>query len=237
MDNFSTNSGRKSVQDLNAVNSFLVKTYWIMGLAVLVSALTAYLATNVWVNSLAALFSNAASAWTILLLPLILTFFISFRATRNPVASFIMLMVMAVAYGLTFAVICMAYAKTTIASAFVASAAVFVTMAIYGSVTKRDLSNLGSYAFAALIGLLVATVVNLFLQNSIVAYVFSYIGVIIFTLLTAWDAQKMKTVYAQYASQTSELGLATAGALELYLDFVNIFMYFIQIFGMGSNRN
>ncbi|WP_308556067.1 Bax inhibitor-1/YccA family protein [uncultured Lactobacillus sp.] len=236
MDNFSTNPERRTVQDVSAVNSFLAKTYWIMALAVLVSAVTAFLTTTVFSHALVALFSNAASAWMILLLPIILTFFISFRATRNPVASFVMLMIMAVSYGLTFAVICQAYTTGTVATAFLSAAAVFVTMAIYGSFTKRDLSNIGSYAFAALIGLVVASLVNMFLRNPMVTYIFSYIGVIIFTGLTAWDAQRMKRIYSQYASQTSELGLATAGALQLYLDFVNIFMYFLQIFGMGDNR-
>ena len=89
----------------------------------------------------------------------------------------------------------------------------------------------------ALIGLLVATIVNMFLRNPMVTYIFSYIGVIIFTALTAWDAQKMKQIYANFADQNTEMGLAVAGALQLYLDFINIFMYFLQIFGMGDNRN
>lgn len=233
MDNFS-NPERRQVENVSAVNSFLTKTYSIMALAVLVSALTAYLSTTVFKSAFVTLMSNSASAWTILLLPIILTLFIGFRATRNPVASFVMLMVMSVAYGITFAVLSYAYTGATITSAFVSSAVVFIAMAIYGSVTKRDLSNIGSYAFAALIGLIVASVVNLFLRNPMVTYIFSYIAVIIFTGLTAWDAQKVKRIYSEYAGQTSELGLAITGALQLYLDFVNLFMYFLQIFGMSS---
>lgn len=233
MDNFS-NPERRQVENVSAVNSFLTKTYSIMALAVLVSALTAYLSTTVFKSAFVTLMSNSASAWTILLLPVILTLFIGFRATRNPVASFVMLMVMSVAYGITFAVLSYAYTGATITSAFVSSAVVFIAMAIYGSVTKRDLSNIGSYAFAALIGLIVASVVNLFLRNPMVTYIFSYIAVIIFTGLTAWDAQKVKRIYSEYAGQTSELGLAITGALQLYLDFVNLFMYFLQIFGMSS---
>lgn len=236
MDNFSNNPGRRQVQDISAVNSFLTKTYSIMALAVLVSALTAFLSTTVFKAAFVALFSNKASAWIILFLPLILGFAISFRATRNPVASFVMLMIMAVAYGLTFAIICAAYTDATVATAFVSAAAVFITMAVYGTVTKRDLDNIGSYVTAALIGFIVATIVNIFLRNPMITYIFAYIGVLIFVGLTAWNAQQMKTIYAKYADQTNSLGLATAGALQLYLDFVNLFMFFLQIFGMGGDR-
>ncbi|EFG54840.1 BAX inhibitor (BI)-1/YccA family protein [Lactobacillus amylolyticus] len=236
MDNFSSNPGRRQVQDISAVNSFLTKTYSIMALAVLVSALTAFLSTTVFKAAFVALFSNKASAWIILFLPLILSFAISFRAIRNPVASFVMLMIMAVAYGLTFAIICAAYTDATVATAFVSAAAVFITMAVYGTVTKRDLDNIGSYGTAALIGFIVATIVNIFLRNPMITYIFAYIGVLIFVGLTAWNAQQMKTIYAKYADQTNSLGLATAGALQLYLDFVNLFMFFLQIFGMGGDR-
>lgn len=236
MDNFSSSPERRQVQDVTAVNSFLSKTYGIMALAVLVSALTAYLSTTVFRAAFIALFSSQASAWIILFLPMILSFVISFRATRNPVASFVMLMIMAVAYGLTFAIICAAYTGATVATAFVSAAAVFVTMAVIGTFTKKDLSNMGSYFFAALIGLVVASLVNMFLRNPMVTYIFSYIGVIIFTGLTAWNAQQIKNIYAKYATQTTSLGLAVAGALQLYLDFVNLFLYFLQIFGMGSDR-
>lgn len=236
MDNFSSNPERRKVVDVTKVNSFLAKTYGIMALAVLVSALTAYLSTTVFKSVFIAMLSNAASSWILLLLPVVLTFVISFRATRNPVASFIMLMVMAIAYGMTFGIIATAYTGATVATAFVSAAAVFIAMAIIGSTTKRDLSNIGSYAFAALIGLIVASIVNLFLKNPMVTYIFSYIGVLIFTGLTAWDAQQMKRIYANYADQNTELGLAVAGALQLYLDFVNLFMYFLQIFGF-SNRD
>ena len=237
MDNFSNDYGRRQVRDVTEVNSFLTKTYGMMALAVFVSAITAYLADTVFQSVLIGLFTNRASSLVLLFLPIVLTFAISFSATRKPVASFVMLMVEAVVYGLVFAVIATAYTGATLATAFLASSAVFVSMAIYGSVTKRDLSNIGAYAFAALIGLLVATVVNMFLRNPMVTYIFSYIGVIIFTGLTAWDAQRMKNIYAQYADQNTTMGLAVAGALQLYLDFINIFLYFLQIFGVSDNRD
>lgn len=236
MDNFSNTPERRHIQDVSAVNSFLTKTYVIMAISVLVSALTSYLSTTIFRATLISLFSNRASSWIILLLPIVLSILIGFRATRNPVASFVMLMLVAMSYGLSFAVICSAYTSGTVTSAFVSAAAVFITMAIYGTVTKRDLTNLGSYATAALIGFIVATIINMFLKNPMITYIFAYIGVIIFVALTASDAQQIKKVYAQYADQTSSLGLAVLGALQLYLDFINIFMFFLEIFGMGGDN-
>ncbi|WP_103661779.1 Bax inhibitor-1/YccA family protein [Lactobacillus sp. HT06-2] len=236
MNNFSSSPERRQVQDVTVVNRFLAKTYGIMALAVLVSALTAFSATTVFKAAFVSLFSNPASSLILLFLPFVLSLVITFRATRNPSASFIMLMIMSVAYGLVFAVIATAYTGATIATAFVSAAAVFITMAVLGTSTKRDLTNMGSYAIAALIGLIVASVVNIFLKNPMVTYIFSYIGVIIFAILIAWNAQQMKNIYARFANKNTELGLAVAGALQLYLDFVNVFLYFLQIFGMGGDR-
>lgn len=175
--------------------------------------------------------------WLLLLVPIALTFVINFRATRNPVASFILLMITAIIYGITFAFIAGAYTGEDIASAFVASATVFVTMAILGTVIKKDLSRWGSYASAALIGLIVAMLVNLFLKNPMIDYIFSFIAVIIFTILTAWDAQRMKNIYLQFGNSGSTNGLAVLGTLQLYLDFVNLFLQFLTIFGSSDDNN
>ena len=147
-----------------------------------------------------------------------------------------MLMIMAIVYGVEFWLIAGAYTGRSIASAFVASSTVFITMAVIGTTTKKNLNNLGSYASAALIGLIVAMLINMFLRNPMVSYIFSFIAVIIFTILTAWDAQRMKQIYENYSGQVSVDGLAVAGALALYLDFVNLFLQFLQIFGF-SDRN
>lgn len=185
-----------------------------MALAVFVSALSAYLTMTVFARQMVALMvSHPWTMWLLLLLPIALTFVINFRATRTPVASFILLIITAIIYGITFAFIAGAYTGQDIASAFVASASVFVAMAIIGTVTKKDLSRWGSYASAALIGLIVAMLVNLFLKNPMVSYIFSFIAVIIFTVLTAWDAQRMKNIYLQFGGEVSTNGLAVLGAL------------------------
>lgn len=236
MDNMNFSSPeRRQVHDVSEVNGFLSKMYGYMGLAVLVSAITAFLTMTVF--RAAVMQMPTALMWIILIVPLGLSMGISFRATRNPVAGFVMLMILAVIYGFEFALLAGFYTGTQISTAFLSSAAVFGAMAIFGTFTKRDLNNLGSYMGAALLGLLVAMIVNIFLRNSVASFVFSIIGVIIFTGLTAYDAQKMKSIYNNYGSQVPTNGLAVLGALQLYLDFINIFLFLLQIFGMGNDRN
>ena len=109
-------------------------------------------------------------------------------------------------------------------------------MAAFGTFTKRDLSNWGSYLGAALIGFFVAWIVNFFLKNPWVTYIFSFIGVIIFTGFIAYDAHKAKQIYNEFGGEVSENGLAIMGALNLYLDFINVFIYLLEIFGFSSDN-
>lgn len=234
MDNFS-NPGRREIHDVAEVNGFLSKMYGYMGLSVLVSAIAAFLTMTVFRSAVMQM--PPAMMWIILFVPIGLSLGINFKATRNPVAGFVMLMILAVIYGFEFALLASFYTQAQIGTAFVSSAAVFGAMAIFGTFTKKNLNNMGSYLGAALIGLIVAMVVNIFLRNSVASFVFSIIGVVIFTGLTAYDAQKMKAIYNNYGSQVSTNGLAVLGALQLYLDFVNIFLFLLQIFGMGGDRD
>lgn len=237
MYNFDQQSERRQIVDESGLNIFLSKLYGFMAIAVFVSAISSYLTMTVFARQMTALMvQHPWTMWLLLLVPIALTFVINFRATRNPVASFILLMITAIIYGITFAFIAGAYTGEDIASAFVASATVFITMAILGTVIKKDLSRWGSYASAALIGLIVAMLVNLFLKNPMIDYIFSFIAVIIFTILTAWDAQRMKNIYLQYGDAGSSNGLAVLGALQLYLDFVNLFLQFLTIFGSSDDN-
>lgn len=236
MDNMNFSSPeRRQVHDVSEVNGFLSKMYGYMGLAVLVSAIAAFLTMTVF--RAAVMQMPTALMWIILIIPFGLSMGISFKATRNPTAGFVMLMILAIIYGFEFALLAGFYTGAQIGTAFLSSAAVFGSMTIFGTFTKRDLNNVGSYMGAALIGLLVAMFVNMFLRNSVATFVFSIIGVVIFTGLTAYDAQKMKSIYNNYGSQVSTNGLAVLGALQLYLDFINIFLFLLQIFGMGNDRN
>ena len=233
---FSQEPQRREVNtDAIGLNRFLTRMYGNMVLAVLVSALTAYLSMTTFRAVVFSFFAaHTGMVWLVLLLPIALSMGIGFSAQRNPVGSFIMLMATAVIYGFVFALIAGAYTGANIAAAFLSSAVIFVYLAIYGTVTKRDLSRAGSQASAALIALIIAMVINMFLQSPAITYIFSFIAVIIFVVLTAWDAQKMKNIYLQYGDQVSASGLAVMGALQLYLDFINLFIQLLQIFGMSS---
>lgn len=237
MNNFSAQP-QKSSQDVAGLNSFLSKMYGVMCLAVLISALTAFITVGGFGNQLLAYFgTHRAMLWIMLLLPFGLSFGISFNAYRNPASAMVMLFIVSVIYGFEFALISYAYTGAQITAAFVSSASIFAAMALFGTFTKRDLSNWGAYASAALIGLIVAWVINMFVRSNPAALVFSFIAVIIFTALTAYDANKMKSIYQQYGGQVPVNGLAVLGAFQLYLDFINLFLQLLQIFGMFSDRN
>ncbi|MBB1063678.1 Bax inhibitor-1/YccA family protein [Limosilactobacillus fastidiosus] len=237
MNNFSEQPGRRVVTDATGLNRFLTRMYGNMVVAILVSAFSAYLTMNTFRQQVFGYFgAHPGMTWIILLLPIALSMGISFSATRNPVGAFIMLMLISIIYGVEFALIAGAYTGASIASAFVSSSVIFIVMAVYGTITKRDLTKFGSHAMAALIALIIAYIINMFLQSPAIAYIFSFIAVIIFTVLTGWDAQKMKRIYVNYGDQVSVTGLAVLGALQLYLDFVNLFISLLQIFGM-SDRN
>ncbi|OGV35296.1 MAG: hypothetical protein A2020_06135 [Lentisphaerae bacterium GWF2_45_14] len=134
--------------------------------------------------------------------------------------------------GVTFAAIFLVYTASSIASTFFITAGTFGTMSLYGYVTKRDLTKLGNLLFMALIGLIIASVVNMFWSNSILYWITTYAGVIIFVGLTAYDTQKIKAM-ASAVDGDFESGrkCAVMGALSLYLDFINLFLFLLRIFG------
>ena len=124
----------------------------------------------------------------------------------------------------------MIYTGHTIAVTFFVTAGTFAAMSIYGFFTSNDLSKMGSLLYMALIGLVIATVVNLFLHSATMMWIITYVGVLLFVGLTAWDTQQLKNMAMQMDS--ASIGkLATIGALSLYLDFVNLFLYLLRIFG------
>lgn len=234
MDNFSNNPERRQVQDISAVNSYLTKMYSLMVLAVLISAAVAFLTTGMLASG--ALHISQTMYWIVAIIPIFLCMGISFKAAKNPTLGLILLFLLSAIYGFEFAFIAGYFTGAQISGAFLSAAGVFVGMALFGTITKRDLSNWGAYLGAALIGFMVAWIVNLFLRSDAVTYIFSFIGVIIFTGLTAYDAQNAKKIYMNYGGQVSDSSLAIMGALNMYLDFINIFMFLLQIFGMSDRR-
>lgn len=144
----------------------------------------------------------------------------------------LMFLAYSVLNGLTLSVIFLAYTSASIVSTFFITAGTFGAMSVYGMVTKRDLTSWGSFFFMGLIGLIIASVVNIFLQSTMIYWITSYIGVFIFIGLTAYDTQKIKRLgQAGFADSASRHKVAIMGALTLYLDFINMFLFLLRIFG------
>jgi hypothetical protein len=143
-----------------------------------------------------------------------------------------MFVVYSILNGLTLSVIFLAYTSSSIASAFFVAAGTFGAMSLYGYTTKRDLTSLGGFLFMGLIGIVIASLVNIFLHNAMIEWVVTYLGVLIFTGLTAYDTQKIKAMaYGGFDGEAMESKAAIMGALALYLDFVNLFLMLLRIFG------
>ena len=144
----------------------------------------------------------------------------------------------AVLNGLTLSTVFLAYTGASIGGTFVITAGMFGAMAVYGMVTKRDLSGMGSFLFMGLIGIIIASIVNIFLKSSSVYWAISVIGVLVFVGLTAWDVQKIKTMGEQGIMEQGEAAIrkgSIIGALALYLDFINLFLMLLRFFGGGRD--
>jgi uncharacterized protein len=161
-----------------------------------------------------------------------IVFGLSFAINRIsvPVATFLFLLYSATV-GVTFAFIFELYTTQSIFTAFLITAGMFGALAVWGAITHIDLSKVGAIAFMALIGLILATVVNIFWANSTLYWITTYAGVAIFAALTAYDMQKLKQINQQGLTGDAEGRAAIMGALALYLDFINLFLFLLRIFG------
>ena len=140
--------------------------------------------------------------------------------------------------GLTLSVVLLAYTGQSVAQAFFITAGTFAAMSLYAVTTKRDLASWGSYLFMGLIGIIIASVVNIFLRSAMMSYIISYIGVALFMALTAYDTQTIKRWNDSFGSGMNEaqyMKLSILGALKLYLDFINLFLFVLRIFGGRRN--
>lgn len=168
-----------------------------------------------------------------------LVFFLSARIEKiQPATATGLFVGYSVLNGLTLSAIFLAYTTASIAGTFFITAGMFGAMAVYGLVTKRDLSAMGSFLFMGLIGIILASVVNIFLKSSSLYWVISVIGVLVFVGLTAWDVQKIKNMGEQGIMSQGEGAIrkgAILGALALYLDFINLFLMLLRFF--GGNRD
>jgi FtsH-binding integral membrane protein len=175
------------------------------------------------------LYAGGALTWIIILSPLAFVLAMSFGAERfSNRGLLMMLMGFAAAQGLSMGLLLYIYTAHSVITAFLIAAILFGTFAIIGHTTRRDLSGLGTFLFVGLIGIIVASIFNIWLQMTALNFVINVLAVIIFTGLTAYDMQKLKQIY-QDGSDSSKV--RTLGALTLYLDFINIFVALIQLLG------
>ena len=208
------------------------KVYVWMSLALAITGITAFgVANSPGVMSM--IFSNQIVFWGLVIAELALVFAISGAINRLSLSTATMLFVLySVINGAVLSSIFLIYTMTSIASVFFITAGTFAVMAFIGYTTKTDLTSMGKILMMALIGLIIATIVNLFIKSSGFTLILSYVGVLVFVGLTAYDSQKIKQMLLQ-APDAGEGAqkLALLGALSLYLDFINLFLYLLRIFG------
>ena len=219
-----------------AFPALMRKVYVWMALALALTGLTAYgIADNT--NLAFTLIGNRALFWGIAIAEFALVMFLTARIRKMSLTTATLsFLLYSVLNGVTMSVIFLAFTAASIATTFYITAGTFGIMAFYGYVTKADLSKLGSILRMALLGLIVAIVVNIFMRNSMFDLVISAVGVLIFTGLTAYDSQKIKTALAmqEHPDETAQK-VALLGALTLYLDFINLFIYLLRFFGRSNN--
>lgn len=175
-------------------------------------------------------------AWLIMLAPLGFVFAMSFGASRMAPSTLQGLFWgFAVVMGLSLSTVFLRYTGESVAQAFFATAAAFGGLSLYGYTTKRDLSAFGTFLIMGLVGLIVASLLNLFFHSGVMALVISIVGVLLFAGLTAYDTQRTKSIYAHVAGTQDEQRMVVMSALTLYLDFINMFLFILRLF--GSSRN
>ena len=215
---------------VSLTNSVMRRVYFKMFLAMIVTAVTSvFVAGNEAILTL--IFSSRVAPIVLLVLQVGVVLILSGRIQKLSTGTASLLFYLySVLTGVTLSVILLVYTASSIAQTFFITAAVFAAMSIYGYFTSNDLSRFGSIMFMALIGLIVCSLVNMFFKSSTMDWIISFAGVLIFICLTAWDTQKIKYMTA-YADESMVGKIATIGALNLYLDFVNLFLYLLRFFG------
>jgi hypothetical protein len=221
-----------SVNEQDAVRVFMQKVYiWMTGGLVLTGVIAHQVANSETIMS--TLLHNQGLFFALIIGQLGLVMALSFTANRvSSAVAGAMFIAYSALNGLTLSVIFVAYTATSIAQVFFITAGTFAGMSVYGFVTKKDLTSMGSFLIMGLWGIIITMVVNIFLKSPAVGYAISFLGVFIFLGLTAYDTQKLKNLALSNpeASQTAE-NSAILGALILYLDFINLFLMLLRLFG------
>jgi FtsH-binding integral membrane protein len=212
------------------LRSYMLRVYNYMGSGLALTGLVALLvASN---EALMQALFGSGLMWVVMLAPLALVFFLSFRVHKMSLTAVqTTFWLYAGLMGAALAPVFVVYTGASIARTFFICAATFAGMSLYGYTTKKDLSGIGSFLIMGLWGLILASLVNLFMQSSMLQFVISAAGVLIFTGLTAWDTQKIKELYLGSDGHEIAGKKAVMGALTLYMDFLNLFLMLLRFFG------
>ena len=222
------------IQERSGLNQFYAKVYAFVGLGIGLSALVSALMLTVFQSQLI-YFLMHGRLWLMIatFAELALVFVASSMAAKNSPAALPVFLVYSLLNGFTLSFVVAFYTPGTVLSAFVSSALLFFVMAAIGIFTKKDLSGMGRALMAALVGLIIAMVVNIFLASSFFDYMISIAMVLVFSGLIAWDNQKIRYVYEQSRGQVAT-GWIISMALSIYLDFINLFLSILRIFGRND---
>lgn len=230
---FSNSNLTQKELDINqGIAVYMTKVYNWMAVALLLTGLIAYFVAGSE-QLIQLVFGNRFLFYGLIIGELLLVGYLSARIQK--LSSFnatLLFLLYSALNGLTLSFIFMAYTSSSIASTFMITAGTFAVMSVYGYFTKSDLTKIGNIAFMALIGIIIASVVNFFLKSEMMSWIISYLGVAVFIALTAYDTQKLKRIAMQgFEHEENMEKSAILGALTLYLDFINLFLFLLRILG------
>jgi FtsH-binding integral membrane protein len=215
------------------LRSYMLSIYNYMTSGVLLTGIVALVTAS---TGLAVTFASGPLMWLVALSPLAIVFAMSFGANRFSTNTLrAMFWGFAVLMGLSLSTIFLVYTGSSIAATFFATAGAFAGLSLFGYTTRKDLSAMGTFLIMGVVGLIIAIVVNLFLKSTGLDLAISFLGVLIFAGLTAWDTQRLKASYAQLRGTEFAGKMVVLGALSLYLDFINMFLFLLRF--MGNSRN
>ena len=217
------------------LRQYMLQVYNYMASGVALTGIAAYLLASS-PAAMNAIFGNPILPWVVMLAPIGLAFYFGARIQAMSFATAqIIFWIFAGLMGLSLSTVFLVYTGESITRVFFITAATFGAMSLYGYTTKRDLSRFGSFLFMGLIGIIIASIVNIFVGSSALQFAISVIGVLLFVGLTAYDTQKIKEMYWETDDRETHGKKAVMGALNLYLDFINLFVLLLQL--MGTRRD
>lgn len=224
------NSNSMSLDVDAGLKSYMLRVYNYMGFGLLLTAIVSFLVSTS--PTLIQFLYGSSLGMVVMFLPLVFVLILTFGVNKLQTSTAQLLFwLFAAVNGLSLSSIFLVYTGESIAKVFFITSATFLTMSLYGYTTKSDLSKMGSLLFMALIGLVIAMLVNIFMKSTALEFAISIFGVIIFTGLTAWDTQKIKLSYDETYGNDVLKKQAIFGALALYLDFINLFIMLLRLVG------